>query len=65
MDKVNPNPFLLFLCYILRCFIPLGLMLGVSYLLRRLGLIKEPPRPPAGWDADDNAMKIEGGITHD
>lgn len=42
------------LLFVLRCAVPLLLMLGVSYLLRRLGLIKPPPPPPPGWDNGNN-----------
>jgi hypothetical protein len=50
MDNSNINPLYLILLYILRCLIPLGIMLGLSYLLRKFGLIKTSPRPPQDWD---------------
>lgn len=46
MDDVNP--IIILLMFIGRCLVPLLLMLGVSYFLRRLGLIKEPAPPPNG-----------------
>lgn len=65
MDKVNLNPLIVFGFYILRCLVPLGLMLGISYLLRRFGLIREPPPPPKDWDGDQNNNgAANGGLTH-
>jgi hypothetical protein len=65
MDKVNLNPIFVMVLYVLRCLVPLGLMLGISYLLRRFGLIKEPPPPPADWNGDqDNHDAAEGGLAH-
>lgn len=40
------NPFVMAFLFILRCLIPLGILLGISYLLRRMELIIEPPAPP-------------------
>jgi len=34
------------LFFTLRCLIPLMIMLGISYLLRKFGLVQEPPKPP-------------------
>ena len=65
MDKVNLNPLFVIALYVLRCLVPLGLMLGVSYLLRRFGLIKETPPPPKDWDNDQNNNgTANGGMTH-
>lgn len=65
MDEANLNPLLVILLYILRCMVPLGIMLGISYLLRRFGVIKDPPRPPKDWDGDENNDNAsQGDITH-
>jgi hypothetical protein len=48
MDEPTANPFIVALLFVLRCLVPLGLMLGLSYLLRRLGWITSPPPPPNG-----------------
>ncbi len=37
--------------------VPLAIMLGVSYLLRRLGWITEPPAPPSNGATDPTAPK--------
>ena len=66
MDKADLNPLYIIFLYIMRCLVPLGLMLGVSYLLRRLGLIREAPPPPENWDGDNTQNNTaEGGVLHD
>jgi hypothetical protein len=65
MDKVDLNPLYVIFLYVLRCLVPLGIMLGISYLLRRFGLIKEPPPPPENWnDNQNNHGTANGGIAH-
>ena len=65
MDNVNSNPLFIIFLYVLRCLVPLGIMLGISYLLRRFGLIKEPPPPPADWNGEQNHNDTaNGGVTH-
>lgn len=65
MDKAELNPLFVAFLYILRCLVPLALMLGVSYLLRRFGLIKETPRPPEEWNGDNNEQNTaEGGVSN-
>jgi hypothetical protein len=46
MDKSSANPIIVILFFFLRCLVPIGIMLGISYLLRRLGLITEHPHEP-------------------
>jgi hypothetical protein len=46
MDRVSANPLYVILFFTLRCLIPVMIMLGISYLLRKLGLVREPPKPP-------------------
>jgi hypothetical protein len=64
MDQVNP--WIIALMFVVRCLVPLLFMLGLAYLLRRWGLIKEPPAPPSDFDQprgkpeNDN----EGGLAH-
>jgi len=66
MEKVDLNPLYIIFLYILRCAVPLGIMLGISYLLRRFGLIKETPPPPKDWDEDQNnhGAAKKGGLSH-
>jgi hypothetical protein len=51
------------LLFVLRCLVPLLLMLGLSYILKRLGLIKPPPPPPPGRDNGNNKTN-GGGVAH-
>ena len=68
MDKATTS-FAVSLLFILRCLVPLVIMLGISYILKRLGFIKEPPsRPPEGSASNvgkDNNNTIEEGLQHD
>jgi hypothetical protein len=67
MNSSDSNPAIIALFFVLRCLVPLVLMLGISYLLRRLKLIAEPPKPPPGWDNKDKDASInsgEGGLAH-
>jgi hypothetical protein len=65
MDRPELNPLIIFLLYFLRCMVPLGIMLGISYVLRRLGLIAKPASPPKDWNGDnENNGTSEGGMTH-
>ncbi len=55
------------LLFVLRCLVPLLLMLGVSYLLKRFGLISPPPPPPPDrndGDNGDNNKTNGGGVAH-
>lgn len=49
------------LLFILRCLVPLLILLGISYLLRRLGLVVvEDPEPP---EEDDEGQDDENPQT--
>jgi len=53
------------LFFILRCLVPLVIMLGISYILRRLGVIATPPQPPSDWNDETNSPATnEGGLVH-
>jgi hypothetical protein len=69
MHEGSLNPLYVFLFYFLRCVVPLGIMLGLSYLLRRFGFISKPPPPPKGWDDEEdhnhnNNNPKDGGLAH-
>lgn len=46
MNDTPANPIIMALLFILRCLVPLVILFGISYLLRRLGLVAESPEPP-------------------
>jgi hypothetical protein len=58
MEKQVANPLIIIIMFVARFAIPLLLMLGLSYLLKRLGLIKEPPPPPN--NGNQNGMLQNG-----
>ena len=56
------------LFFMARCLVPLLIMFGISYILKRLGYIKESPSaPPESRNVGDEHNKgntEEGGLTH-
>ncbi len=68
MQEATEGPIFLVeaLLFVLRCLVPLLLMLGVSYLLKRLGLISPPPAPPPDRSNghDGNGETKGGGAAH-
>lgn len=59
------NPLIIILMFVLRCGVPLLIMLGISYLLKRLGLLKEPPQPPDDSNSGtDYGIEKEGNWMH-
>lgn len=46
VEETGANPVIVLLLFVVRCLVPLALLLGLSYLLRRLGWIAEPTPPP-------------------
>lgn len=54
MDEVNP--IIIALMFLLRCLVPLAIMLGISYLLRHYGLISPAPAPPPDLDNGNNEI---------
>jgi hypothetical protein len=63
----STNPLFVGLFFVLRCGVPLLIMLGISYLLKRLGVIAEPPKPPPGWNGDNGNNHLNhsgGGVAH-
>jgi len=63
MQEATEGPIFLVeaLLFVLRCVVPLLLMLGLSYLLKRFGLISPPPPPPPDRDNENNHDKSNGG----
>ncbi len=63
MSEGTESPIVMALLFALRCVVPLLLMLGVSYLLKRLGLIAPPPPPPRDQN-NGNGNSNGGGVAH-
>jgi hypothetical protein len=63
MQETSADPIIIILMFIARCLVPLLIMLGISYLLRRLGLIKEPPQEENS-NGVETQLGGERGIKH-
>ncbi len=64
MSEAAESPIVVALLFAVRCLVPLLIMLGVSYLLKRFGLIAEPPSaPPDKNNGNGNKLK-PGGMAH-
>jgi len=50
MSETPASTIFVALLFILRCLVPLGILFGISYLLRKLGLVAETPEPPSGYE---------------
>lgn len=58
MNDTSANPIFVALLFFLRCVVPLAILFGVSYLLRKMGLVAiESPEPPD--NRDDNGEGVE------
>lgn len=59
MNEPSANPVIVALLFILRCLVPLGILFGVSYLLRKFGLvaIDEPEPQEDPRNDEDNSSK--------
>jgi hypothetical protein len=63
MDQTSANPLIVVLLFLLRCLLPLIVMLGISYLLRRWGLIGETPPPSTEEDDQGRVNPGERRVT--
>lgn len=64
MTESSSNPIFVAFLFILRCLIPLGILFGISYLLRRFGLVvidsPEPAEDPRdSEDEEDDAQSSQ------
>jgi hypothetical protein len=65
METSGTHPIIIALLFVLRCLVPLAIMLGISHLLRHFGLIHEPP-PPDERSKEENEINVdEGDLAHD
>jgi hypothetical protein len=57
MNENAASPVFVALLFILRCLVPLVVLFGIAYLLRRLGLVEvEAPEPSDDekWEGDED-----------
>lgn len=65
MDGNTADPVVIALLFGLRCLVPLLIMLGLSYLLKRFGLIQEPPSNHNGKNGNNSEEdSSEGDLVH-
>lgn len=65
MSEATESPIIVAILFAARCLVPLLIMLGVSYLLKRLGLIKDLPAPPPDQNnGNGGKLKPGGGVAH-
>ena len=58
MNETSASPVIVALLFVLRCLVPLAILFGISYLLRRLGLVAETPEPPSEEEENgDNSSR--------
>ncbi len=57
MQEATANPVWVALLCVARCLIPLLILLGISYLLKKFGFIAQTPAPPENYvdNGDNNA----------
>jgi hypothetical protein len=53
MNDTSANPVVMGLLFILRCLIPLVVLFGISYLLRRLGLVAPETHEPPDYEGNN------------
>jgi hypothetical protein len=54
MNETVASPVFVALLFILRCLVPLAILFGISYLLRKFGLVViENPEPPEEQEEDE------------
>jgi len=54
MGDATVNPVYIALLCIARCLIPLLILFGVSYLLRRFGVVARPAPPPEEYEGSED-----------
>lgn len=54
MSETTANPVFVALLFILRCLVPVAILFGISYLLRKMGLVAETPEPPLDYDETED-----------
>jgi hypothetical protein len=53
MNDASANPLFVAFLFVLRCIVPLAILFGISYLLRKMGLVAvEAPEPPDENDGE-------------
>jgi hypothetical protein len=64
MGNSLDSPLLVVILFILRCLVPLIILLGISYLLRKLGLVSVPNKKPPHTPGNNHNSLQNGGLEH-
>ena len=64
MDNTPAGPFFVILLFILRCLVPLLILMGISYILRKFGLVSEPHKSPPKDQGNNHNSIDQGGLEH-
>jgi hypothetical protein len=64
MESQVASPLVLALMCLTRCLLPVAALLGVSYLLRRFGLIPGSPGEGSHAQAEQGEGHLGGGLRH-
>lgn len=60
MTDSSANPVFVVLLFLLRCLVPLAILFGISYLLRKMGFVAaEAPEPPDESLDDDDLETVK------
>jgi len=59
MNETSANPVFVALLFVLRCLVPLAILFGISYILRKLGLVAETPEPPGEEEENGENLPSE------
>jgi NADH:ubiquinone oxidoreductase subunit B-like Fe-S oxidoreductase len=54
MGDATANPIYIAMLCIARCLVPLLILFGISYLLRRFGVIAKPAPPPEEFQKNED-----------
>jgi len=64
MDHNSVSPFFVILFFILRCVVPLLILMAISYLLRKFGLVAEPHKRSPKDQSTHTHQNAQGGLDH-
>lgn len=64
MDHTPVSPFFVILLFILRCLVPLTILMAISYLLRKFGLVAETHKHSQEDRGTGGNTNAQGGLDH-
>lgn len=65
MDEQNATPLVIAFFFVIRCLVPLIIMLGISFILKKAGLISDTPKRPEEHREDNaGSQNGNGGFAH-